>query len=201
MGIYVEIVIRGAMDDLWHKTQDPQLHERWDLRFSHIEYLPRASGEPQRFRYATRIGAGLRIEGAGESTGERDDELGQRTSALKFWSAGRKSLIETGSGYWKYILADNGIVFLTWYDYRRRFGTIGRLVDAICFRPLLGWATAWSFDRLRLWIEDGIVPEVSGACSCAYALSRLGLAFVWMYQGLVPKLIFRSSSELRMLSE
>jgi len=28
------------------------------------------------FLYATRIGAGLRIEGAGESTSERDDELG-----------------------------------------------------------------------------------------------------------------------------
>lgn len=29
------------------------------------------------------------------------------------------------------------------------------------FHPLIGWATAWSFDRLRLWIERGIPPEVS----------------------------------------
>ena len=200
MGIYVEILIRGAMDDLWQKTQDPGIHQRWDLRFSQIEYLPRALEEPQKFRYTTRIAAGLRIEGAGESTGERD-ELGQRTSALKFWSADPKSLIETGSGYWKYIPTENGIVFLTWYDYLTRFGAVGRIVDRICFRPLLGWATAWSFDRLRLWIEEGIAPEFSRACGLAYAVSRLTLAFVWMYQGVVPKLIFRSPDELRMLSD
>ena len=201
MGIYVEIFIRGAMDDLWHKTQDPKIHQRWDLRFSDIEYLPRAAGEPQRFLYATRIGAGLRIEGAGESTGERDDERGQRTSALKFWSADRKSLIETGSGYWKYIPAENGTIFLTWYEYRTRFGEIGRVVDRICFRPLLGWATAWSFDRLRLWMEEGVAPETSRACTFSYALSRVALAFVWIYQGLVPKLLFHNPGELRMLSD
>ncbi|WP_200908346.1 hypothetical protein [Frigoribacterium sp. RIT-PI-h] len=26
-------------------------------------------------------------------------------------------------------------------------------------RPLLGWATAFSFDRLRLWLETGREPE------------------------------------------
>jgi hypothetical protein len=25
----------------------------------------------------------------------------------------------------------------------------------------MGWATAWSFDRLRIWLEDGIPPERS----------------------------------------
>lgn len=189
------------MDDLWEKTQNPEIHQRWDLRFSEIKYLPRVSGEPQRFRYATRIAAGLHVEGAGESTGERDDELGQRTSALKFWSTDPKSLIASGSGYWKYIPADNGIVFLTWYDYRTRFGTVGRIIDRICLRPLLGWATAWSFDRLRLWIEDGVPPVISRACSFAYASLRLTLAFIWIYQGLVPKLIFHNADELRMLGD
>jgi uncharacterized membrane protein YphA (DoxX/SURF4 family) len=189
------------MDDLWQKTQDPGIHQRWDLRFSQIEYLPRVPGEPQKFRYVTRIGAGLRIEGAGESSGEQDDELGRRTSALKFWSADRKSLIETGSGYWKYIPKDNGILFLTWYDYRTRFGLVGRIVDRVCFRPLLGWATAWSFDRLRVWTECGVAPEISRICAFAYTLSRLTLAFAWIYQGLVPKLIFRSVDELRMLRD
>ena len=201
MGIYVEIFIRGTMDDLWQRTQDPAIHQRWDLRFSQIEYLPCGAGEPQRFRYATRIGAGLHIEGGGESTGDRDDASGQRTSALKFWSADRKSLIETGSGYWKYIPAQNGIVFLTWYDYQPRFGALGYFLDRICFRPLLGWATAWSFDRLRLWIEFGITPETSRMCSFAYFLSRLTLSFAWIFQGIVPKLIFRSPDELRMLSD
>ena len=74
MSIYVEILIRGSMDDLWQKTREPKLHERWDLRFSQIDYLPRLSGEPQKFLYSTRIGAGLRISGEGESTGERDNK-------------------------------------------------------------------------------------------------------------------------------
>ena len=47
------------MDDLWRLTQTPELHRRWDLRFTDIEYLPRPDeAEPQRFLYATRIGFG-----------------------------------------------------------------------------------------------------------------------------------------------
>jgi hypothetical protein len=103
MGIYVEIPIRANMDELWEKTQNPQLHERWDLRFTQIEYLPRQGNDPQKFLYRTRIGFGLQIDGNGESTGTRDGESGQRTSSLKFWSEDRKSLIKTGSGYWKYV--------------------------------------------------------------------------------------------------
>ena len=70
MGIYVEVRVRGSMEALWQRTQDPALHERWDLRFTEISYLPRASeADPQRFRYATRIGLGLRIVGEGETPG------------------------------------------------------------------------------------------------------------------------------------
>src|SRR6266480_3729964 len=61
MGIYVEIPIRASIDELWEKTQNPQLHQRWDLRFTQIEYLPRQGDEPQRFLYRTRIGFGLKI--------------------------------------------------------------------------------------------------------------------------------------------
>ena len=71
MSIYVEILIRAPMDALWTHTQTPELHERWDLRFSQIDYLPRENeAEPQRFRYATRIGFGLEVAGEGESVGE-----------------------------------------------------------------------------------------------------------------------------------
>lgn len=199
MGIYVEIRIRGSMDELWEKTQRPSVHQRWDLRFSDIDYLPREPGRPQKFLYATRIGAGLRIEGAGESTGERDDATGQRTSALKFWSDDPKSLIATGSGYWSYIPTSDGIRFLTWYDYRVRFGALGRMFDW-GFRPLIGWATAWSFDRLRLWIERGVPPEVSRAHAWIYSVARAAVAFVWLYHGLFPKLLFHNADELRMIS-
>ena len=40
-GIYVEVRVRGSMEDLWRLTQEPALHRRWDLRFSEIRYLPR----------------------------------------------------------------------------------------------------------------------------------------------------------------
>ena len=41
MSIYVEILVRAPMDDLWAHTQTPALHEKWDLRFSRIRYLPK----------------------------------------------------------------------------------------------------------------------------------------------------------------
>ncbi len=44
-------------------------------------------------------------------------------------------------------------------DYRPRWGALGALADRLLFRPLMGWATAWSFDRLRLWLERGVTPE------------------------------------------
>ena len=201
MSIYVEILIHGEMDELWQKTQDPKLHERWDLRFSQIDYLPRAPGEAQKFLYSTRIGAGLRISGEGESTGEHDDLSGQRTSALKFWSKDPKSLIEAGSGYWQYTPNGNGIRFLTSYDYRTRFGAIGKIIDRLVFRPMIGWATAWSFDRLRLWIEQGIAPEASRDRTLIYGLSRLTLAFIWFYHGVVSKLLYHDPDELKMLTD
>src|SRR5277367_4423223 len=163
--IYVEIAIGGPLDRVWQLTQTPDLHEKWDLRFTEIRYLPRPDvAQPQRFLYATRIGFGLRIGGKGESVGNCEGLAGERSSALKFWSEDPKSLIREGSGYWKYIPSgENGctVRFLTGYDYEVRFGTVGHLVDRTLFRPLLGWATAWSFDRLRLWIEKGIDPAAS----------------------------------------
>jgi len=200
MSIYVEIRIRGGMDELWRRTQDPGLHERWDLRFSEIVYLPRPDEtRPQRFSYATRIGFGLGIRGEGESEGGRANADGERVSALKFWSEDAKSLIREGSGYWRYVPTSDGIRFLTWYSYRTRFGLPGRLLDAALFRPIMGWATAWSFDRLRLWIEKGIDPAVSGQRALIHAVARLCIAFVFLYHGLVPKLLYRHPTELTML--
>ena len=134
--IYVEAEIRTTLDALWKATQEPSVHEQWDLRFTEIEYLPRPDEAlPQRSRYVTRIGFGLKIEGQGESVGSRDQD-GVRTSALRFWSADRRSLIREGSGYWKYVPDGDRIRFITWYDYRTRSGWIGALADRFFFRPL-----------------------------------------------------------------
>src|SRR6202045_4527464 len=121
MGISVDSFIGAPIENLWQKTQEPKLHQRWDLRFSRIDYLPRQPDEPQKFLYSTRIGLGLRIDGEGESAGEHDGPSGERTSALKFWSKDPKSLIELGSGYWKYVPSAGGIRFFTSYDYQPRF--------------------------------------------------------------------------------
>ena len=192
------------MDALWTYTQTPTLHERWDLRFSQIAYLPKErESEPQRFRYATRIGLGLEVAGEGESVGERDnaDRAGGRTSALKFGSDDHRSIIREGSGYWRYIPTSDGIRFLTWYDYRTRFGPLGALFDKIVFRPIIGWATAWSFDRLRLWLEDRIEPAYALRQALVHGVARIGLAFVFAYHGLVPKLLTRHPDEVAMLRD
>jgi len=150
--IYVETLIRADPQTVWRSTQDPALHQRWDLRFTEIN--PTGGG---RFRYATRI-LGLTVTGIGTHAGERRRTDGSRTSALRFASADPLSLIRSGSGYWRYIPTGDGTRFVTGFDYSTRWGAVGAIADLV-FRPLFGWATAWSFDRLRLWLEDGIPPE------------------------------------------
>lgn len=202
MGIYVETRIRGTMDELWRLTQTPDLHVRWDLRFTKIEYLPRPDeSQPQQFLYATRIGFGLAIQGKGETVGQREGANGERASALKFWSDDPKSLIREGAGYWRYEPDKDDLRFLTAYDYRVRFGALGRVFDAVVFRPLIGWATAWSFDRLRLWIEKGIDPAVSLQRSLLHVIARSALAFVWLYQGAIPKLLYQHADELALVQQ
>jgi hypothetical protein len=197
------------MDRLWQLTQTPEFHQLWDLRFSEIQYLPRAdSTEPQQFLYRTRIGFGVAINGRGETAGSHGSLGGQRSSALKFWSDDPRSLIRKGSGYWKYIpLQCEGLVkpddscvrFVTGYDYDVRFGAFGRIVDRTIFRPLIGWATAWSFDRLRLWIETGAEPAGVMRRSLIYAIARSALGLVWLYQGVMPKLLVWRGDEWALL--
>jgi hypothetical protein len=198
--IYVEVHIAGNIDEVWEKTQTPDLHRRWDLRFTDITYLPRPDASlPQQFLYKTRLGFGIAISGTGETAGTRQNER-QRTSALRFGSDDPRSLIREGSGYWKYEQESHGVRFLTRYDYQTRFGTAGRLIDRLCFRPMLGWATAWSFDRLRLWIEHGIDPAVALQNSLIHVLARLALVTIWLYQGLVPKLLLLDTDEQAMMA-
>ena len=202
--IYVESHINCSIDDVWRHTQTPAVHERWDVRFSKIDYLEADpdsdADEPQRFVYATAVAPGISVDGRGETLGERHRSDGTAYSGLKFWSDRRLSLIQSGSGYWRYVPdPDGGVRFLTRYDYRVRWGAFGRCIDRYAFRPLFGWATAWSFDRLRLWIERGVSPERSRDQTIAHAVAVVTVAFVWIYQGLVPKVLFPHSGELEMV--
>jgi hypothetical protein len=185
--IYVESRIRASMARLWDATQTPDEHERWDLRFGEITYLPKTDGEPQRFTYSTTLAPCVTVGGTGESLGERDKADGTHWSGLKFWATDRRSIIDSGAGYWRYVPTDEGVRFLTRYDYRPRWGWFGEAVDRNVFRPTFGWATAWSFDRLRLWLEEGTPPERSRDLAVAHAAAVAGLVGVFAYQGLIPK--------------
>jgi hypothetical protein len=155
--IYVETLISADRDELWRLTQDPAQHQRWDLRFTRIEYLP-GRDDARGFRYSVRLLPGVQVAGTGTFAGERIRPDGTATSALRFGSTQRLSLIRSGTGYWRYVPSGSGIRFLTGYDYEPGWGQLGPIADHL-FRPVMGWATAWSFDRLRLWLERGITPE------------------------------------------
>lgn len=173
MGLYIEIPIRTDLDRIWARTQDPAEHQRWDLRFTRIDYAPRGLGEPQRFTYAVTVAPGFTITGTGVTAGERHRPDGTRTSALRFASTHPLSLIADGRGYWRYVPVADGVRFVTGYDYTPRWGRFGRVMDRVAFRPLMGWGTAWSFDRLRLWCERDITPERSLRHGLAEAALRL----------------------------
>ncbi|TFB22817.1 hypothetical protein E3U55_06155 [Filobacillus milosensis] len=196
--IYVEIPIKAEMNKLWSATQVPDQHEQWDLRFSSITYLPKEGGEPQHFTYQTNIGFGLAVKGWGESVGTHDAKDGSKTSSLHFGTDQKMSLIKEGRGFWKYNpQKDGSIQFLTRYDYETRWGMLGRLIDLV-FRPLMGWATALSFDVVRRWLELGENPKLQYIRFFSAWLIALLFFWVWTYHGLVPKLLFMHPTEVSM---
>ena len=158
-GIYVETTVAADIDEVWRATQDPAAHVRWDLRFSRITPLPEGEGGAASshsavpFRYERRVPLHV-VRGTGVSIGERHRPDGTRTSALRFGTSDPLSPIRAGRGYWRYRPIEGRTVFVTGYDYEPGWGPLDIVV-----RPLLGWATAWSFDRLRIWIETGAPPE------------------------------------------
>ena len=199
MSIYVEILMHTDMDTLWEVHADAGSSCALGFTLQH----DRLSASPGcRKAAAVSLLHSYRLwddyQRQGETVGSREDN-GCRTSALKFWSDDARSLIREGSGYWQYVPTPEGIRFLTQYTYQTRFGWLGHWFDRLVFRPLMGWATAWSFDRLRLWLEKGIDPAISLERSILHSIVRLTLAFIWIYQGVFPKLLFRDTGELAIL--
>lgn len=200
--IYVELDIHTTLEELWEHTQTPQLHEQWDLRFSEIQYLPRINEtDQQKFLYQTRIGFGLNITGTGETSSTTQHQTNERLSTLSFCSEQPVSLIRQGGGYWKYKQRGDRITFITLYDYKTRFGLAGRVLDRYLFRPLFGYATAWSFDRLRIWLEERIPPSVIAERALIHYISVLFVMLLWCYEGIVPKLLFPEAGELFIMKQ
>ena len=93
--LHIKTKIDCEMDALWEKTQDPSVHQQWDLRFSDIRYLPKkAETEPQKFLYSTMIGFGLKVNGVVESVATKTKDNGERLSTLKFSSHSKLSIIK-----------------------------------------------------------------------------------------------------------
>jgi hypothetical protein len=153
--IYVEIEIAAPMDRVWALTQDPAEHSRWDLRFSRITHTGPTADGAQRFDYERSLGVHT-IRGTGISAGEREHGDGSRTSALRFTTSDRLSPLRDGRGYWRYTPTPTGVRFVTGYDYVPGWGV---MLDRLVLRRFIGWMTAWSFDRLRIWAETGVEPE------------------------------------------
>lgn len=197
--IYVEIDIDTEMEDIWDASQQPDLHAQWDLRFSSIHYLPKKEGEPQKFTYIRKVAPFITVKGWGKSVGTRSEESGPLSSSLHFGTDQWFSPIKEGKGYWKYIPQESGVKFLTQYDYQPNFSGVGKFADAIVFRPLMGWATALSFDVLKRWLEKGEAPRSQYLrFFITYGLAML-FSLVWIYQGLIPKIIARHPEELAMV--
>lgn len=151
-GIYVSVRIRAPLEQVWALSQDPDRHSRWDLRFSRIAVVD--DGVPMRFEYERRIPLHV-IRGTGISAGNKEGR-GGRTSVLRFATEDPVSPLRSGRGYWRYRHHDGVTTFSTGYDYDPG---AWRLLDRLILRRVIGWMTAWSFDRLRIWAERGEPPE------------------------------------------
>lgn len=200
--LYIETKIKCNHDILWKYTQDPSIHQVWDLRFNEIKYLLKDKPvEVQKFRYTTKIGFGIKVTGVGESVATKTKDNGESTSVLKFSSDNYLSIIKQGSGFWKYVPQSDGIKFFTSYDYETRWGKFGNMFDKFIFRPLMIWVTAWSFDCLKNWIENGLHPKQAIKAQLTVLLSSIALSLVWFYQGLIPKLLFSNTGEIEILKQ
>ncbi|WP_406203613.1 hypothetical protein OH807_27180 [Kitasatospora sp. NBC_01560] len=186
--IYVEARIRAPMDLIWDLTQIPHEHQRWDARFTRITYAADASAQSGevaatpvvRFRYLLGLPCGPALRGTGVTAAERRRPDGSRISALRFRSDHALSPLQEGSGYWRYTPADSAsdgtVLFVTGYDYRSWRWPGGTALDRCFVRPFVGWLTAWSFDRLRLWAERGVAPERALLHAAAETSVRLAVA-------------------------
>lgn len=146
--IVVEAIIPCAVETLWARSQEPDLHIIWDIRFSHINYLETLDEKGfQLMDYRTKIGLGVEIKGIGRYL--QNTPLNHST--FEFESDDWKSLIKIGRGIWQYKPCAEGTYFRTVYDYETNYGLFGRLLDRILFRPLMQIATEWGFETLRRW--------------------------------------------------
>ena len=171
--IVVEVTLPAPVERVWERSQEPDQHVRWDIRFDTIRYLDQVDARGfHRMDYRTGIGFGVEIQGFGAFLHSTPLEH----SSFEFDSADWKSLITRGRGVWIYQPVEGGTFFKTVYDYDVRFGAVGRIIDALLFRPLIRLATEWSFETLRRWLagdEACVVPRRSRFRFLPFFVARL----------------------------
>src|SRR5215204_56439 len=146
--IIVEAIIPCDVETLWERSQNPDLHILWDIRFSRIAYLAECDEKGfELMDYRTKIGFGMEIKGVGRYL----QNTPLKHSTFEFESDDWKSIIKIGRGIWQYKPSAEGTYFRTVYDYETNYGFFGRLIDRALFRPLMQLATEWSFETLRRW--------------------------------------------------
>jgi len=154
--IIVEAIIPCEVETLWDRSQNPDLHILWDIRFSHIKYTDELDEKGfQLMDYRTKIGFGLEIKGVGRYL----QNTPLKHSTFEFESGDWKSIIKIGRGIWQYKPCAEGTYFRTVYDYETNYSVFGAIVDRAFFRPMMQLATEWSFETLRRWC-DGREQEV-----------------------------------------
>ena len=164
--IVVDAIIPQPVTVVWERTQTPDLHLAWDIRFTHIDYLDQIDERGFRLMdYRTRVGFGIEVAG----TGRYLQNTPPHHSTFEFGSRDWKSIITKGRGIWQYEPCAEGTYFKTVYDYDVRYGPVGRLIDGVLFRRLMQLATEWGFETLRQW-------RAGDSSACERRRSRLHFA-------------------------
>jgi hypothetical protein len=175
--IVVEAIIPAPVELVWERSQVPELHTAWDIRFNHISYLDQTDERGYHLMdYRTNIALGIEIKGYGRYLTNTEHSH----SSFEFDSDDWKSIIRNGRGIWLYRPCQGGTLFKTVYDYDVRHGWLGGLLDAAIFRSLLQLATEWGFETLRQWCagDDQAPARRRGRLTFAwfYLKRRLGMA-------------------------
>lgn len=188
--IVVEALVPAPVEVVWQRTQQPDLHVLWDIRFTTIRYLDQKDERGYNVMdYRTSIGFGMDVSGFGHYL----QSIPQSLSTFEFDSNDWKSLITLGRGIWLYKPRENGTYFKTVYDYQVRHGLAGRVVDYLFFRNFMRLATEWGFETLRIWCmgdESAIKLRGSRIRFLLFFCKRMcgglvkpGAAFSWLGTG------------------
>ncbi|MFY1828208.1 SRPBCC family protein [Myxococcus fulvus] len=165
--IVAEVLIPAPVEVVWERTQEPQLHVAWDVRFTSIRYLPEQDARGFHWMdYRTHLGFGLEIVGWGRYLANTPNVR----STFEFGSEDWRSPILRGRGVWLYERRPEGTFFKTVFDYQTRHGVLGEVLDAVLFRPIMRLGTEWGFETLRRWCAGDELATKRGRSRWRFAL-------------------------------